>query len=115
MPDGTVASVEVAVADTVTDVRAWQKLKLEEAKGSIESFTRWAVESVRAAVRDPERPEEEIAPDGMELGKVGVEFGLKFAVKSGKLTSVLAEAGAEATAVIKLEWERPQPPQTPRS
>jgi hypothetical protein len=106
MPDGTVVCAEVIVADSIADVGVWDRLRLEEAKGSIESFTRWAVEGVRSALRDPGRPGSEVAPDGMRLGSVGVEFGLKLAVQSGKLISVLAGAGAEATAVIRLEWER---------
>jgi hypothetical protein len=111
-PDGSSVNVEVTVADSIADVGVLDRLRLEEARGSIESFVRWAVEGVRSAVQDHERPGSDIAPNGMRLGRVGVEFGLKLALKSGKLTSVVAEAGAEATAVVRLEWERPplQPP-----
>lgn len=43
----------------------------------------------------------------MTLGRVGLEFGLKLAVKGGTLISVIAAVGGEATAVVRLEWERP--------
>jgi hypothetical protein len=42
----------------------------------------------------------------MVLRRFGLEFGVKLAVRSGALTSVIAQAGGEATAVIRLEWEK---------
>ena len=93
LADGTVFNAEVAVPSGIGDVGAWDRLPIAEAKQSIESITGWVVNSVRAALPD--------TPD-----KFGLEFGLKLAVKTGKLTSVLAEAGGEASVTIRLEWER---------
>ncbi|MGH3242150.1 MAG: CU044_2847 family protein [Spirillospora sp.] len=106
LPDGSIINAEVALDDTIMDVGLLDRLRLDETTHSFEAFARWAVDRVRAAVRDPENAGREVAPDGMTLGRVGVEFGVKLALKSGKLTSVVAEAGAEANALIRLEWER---------
>jgi S1-C subfamily serine protease len=38
MPDGTVVNAEVVVSDSITDVAASRRLKLEDAKESIEVF-----------------------------------------------------------------------------
>src|SRR5262245_26935410 len=46
MPDGTVINAEVVVSDSITDVAAGHRLKLDEAKDSIASFVRWAVGAV---------------------------------------------------------------------
>ncbi|MBP2472388.1 hypothetical protein JOF53_001260 [Crossiella equi] len=37
--------------------------------------------------------------------RVGVDFGVKLGVKSGKLFSVLAEASGEASLTVRLEWD----------
>jgi hypothetical protein len=108
MPDGSVINAEVSVSDSITDVGARGRLNLGDAKESITSFVHWAVSGLGLSVGDGDaRPEElESAPPGMTLGRVGLEFGLKLAVKSGTLTSVIAAVGGEATAVVRLEWER---------
>jgi hypothetical protein len=36
--------------------------------------------------------------------RVGVEFGLKLTAKTGSLVAALAQAGGEASVVVKLEW-----------
>jgi hypothetical protein len=108
MPDGTVINAEVLVSDSISDVSARSRLNLDEAKESIASFVRWAVSSLGIPADDDAKdsPEWGSSPPGMRLGRVGLEFGLKLAVKTGTLTSVIAAVGGEATAVIRLEWER---------
>lgn len=109
MPDGTVINAEVSVSDSITDVGVRSRLNLGEAKESITSFVHWAVSGLGLSLGDGVvRPEElESVPPGMTLGRVGLEFGLKLAVKGGTLISVIAAVGGEATAVVRLEWERP--------
>ena len=92
LPDGGVIAAEVTVAGG-GDVAVWERLQLEEATGTIRHVSGWVVDSVREALPDP--------PD-----RWCVEFGLKLAVKTGKLTSVLAEAGGEASVLVRLEWDR---------
>lgn len=68
---------------------------------------------------------EEIGATIEEIGKVifatlqkiqpqrgSVEFGVKVAVKSGKLATLLVEGSGEATLNIKLEWEEKPTPST---
>jgi Trypsin-co-occurring domain 1 len=109
MPDGMVINVEVVVSDSITDVAAGRRLKLDEAKDSIASFVRWAVSSAGIqAESDTSVPAQEGAPlPGMSLSKVGLEFGLSLVVKSGTVTSAVVSAGGQASAVVRLEWERP--------
>jgi hypothetical protein len=108
MPDGTVINAEVSASDSITDVGAQRRLSLDEAKKSIASFVRWAVSGLAFPAENgtDQTQELESSPAGMTLGRVGLEFGLKLAVKSGSLTSVIAAVGGEATAVVRLEWER---------
>lgn len=44
------------------------------------------------------------AVDGLLPDEVEVEFGLELALKSGKLISILAEAGAMASVRVTLGW-----------
>jgi hypothetical protein len=92
LPDGSTFDAEVAVS-RMADVAAWDRFRVDQLKDSVEKVTAWVWESVREAL--PDQPD-----------KVGVQFGLKLAVKSGKLTSVLAEAGGEASVTISLEWNK---------
>ncbi|WP_328334695.1 hypothetical protein OHA70_19820 [Kribbella sp. NBC_00382] len=46
------------------------------------------------------------AVDDLVPDEVQVEFGLELALKSGKLVSMLAEAGATATVKVALTWKR---------
>ena len=103
MPDGTVIAAEVLVVDTIADVGVADRLRLGEAGKSIEAFVRWMAGAIAMAQPDPESPGP--APEGMVLRRVGLEFGLKLALKTGGLTSVIAQAGGDATAIIRLEWE----------
>jgi hypothetical protein len=108
MPDGMVINAEVVVSDSITDVASGHTLKLDEAKDSIASFVRWAVGTVGipaesdASVSDPEP----MSPPGMTLSRLGLEFGLTLAVKSGTVTGAIVSVGGEASAVVRLEWER---------
>jgi hypothetical protein len=108
MPDGTMINAEVLVFDSITDVGAQRRLCLGEAKDSIASFVRWAVGGLRFSAADGADHDEELEslPPGMTLSRVELEFGLKIAAKAGALTSVIAAVGGEATAVVRLEWER---------
>ena len=108
MPDGTVINAEVSVSDSITDVGARGRFNLGEAKESISSFVNWAVSGLGLPEREGGQPEavESAAPPGMALGRVELEFGLKLAVKSGALCSVIAAVGGEATAVVRVEWNR---------
>ena len=108
MPDGAVINAEVSVSDSITDVGVRGRLNLGEAKESITSFVHWAVNGLGLSTGDgiAGSQEAELAPPGMRLGRVGLEFGLKLAVKTGTVTSVIAAVGGEATAVVRLEWER---------
>jgi len=108
MPDGTVINAEVLVSDSITDVGVRGRLNLGEAKESITSFVHWAVNGLGLSIGDgiADSPGPEPAPPGMRLERVGLEFGLKLAVKTGTVTSVIAAVGGEATAVVRLEWER---------
>ena len=45
------------------------------------------------------------AVDGLLPDEVEVEFGLELALKSGKLISMLAEAGATASVKVTLGWK----------
>jgi hypothetical protein len=106
MPDGVVIDAEVSVADSISDVGVRSRLHLADAKGSIGSFVRWAVSSVGGPGVESSDPAKPPGPEGMTLSRVEMEFGLKLAVTSGALTSVIASAGGEATAVVRLAWER---------
>lgn len=108
MPDGTVINAEVVLEDSITDVGAGRRLKLDEAKDSIASFVRWAVAAVGVAGEGDAPPPGEPTPAaGMRLTKVGVEFGLSLAVKNGAVTGAIVSVGGQASAVVRLEWERP--------
>lgn len=109
MPDGTVVNAEVVVSDSITDVGAGHKLKLDDAKDSITSFVRWAVGALGVSANDdePVPAPEPVSPPGMTLTRMGLEFGLTLAVKSGTVTGAIVSVGGEASAVVRLEWERP--------
>jgi hypothetical protein len=112
LPDGSLLNAEVSIEDSITDVGAQPRLSLKDAKESVASFVRWAVESLGLPTQGAEGDAAQKArntmptPPGMALSRVGLEFGLKLAVKTGSLTSAIAAASGEATAVVRLEWER---------
>lgn len=94
LEDGSVLDAEVLIADGMADVAAWNRFRAENLKATLESATRWAVNSVKDAV--PEQPD-----------SLGIEFGLKLAVKNGNLSGVLAQASGEPSLTVKLQWNRP--------
>lgn len=96
MPDGTAMWVRVAddeegprdtgFGDTVSR-------RLDDLSGTLDTVTR----TVRAGLRNA-------APD-----EVALEFGIEVAAKSGKLVSVLTEAGGKATLKVTVTWRKGQP------
>ena len=91
LSDGETILVEIAT--TSGDVRVLDHLDLNDAKKSVGRIASWARDSVLRAMPNP--------PTQLE-----VEFGIKLAVKSGTLASVLAQASGEATLVVKMKWDR---------
>jgi Trypsin-co-occurring domain 1 len=63
---------EDELAPSLNDVGARAKFRLDEARVVIGEIARWAIDSVTGKL--PRRPD-----------KIGVEFGIKLTVKSGKL------------------------------
>lgn len=63
------------------------------------------VEDLRRTVRGVSATLRE-AVDDMVPDEVEVEFGLELALKSGKIISLLAEAGATASAKVTLTWKK---------
>ncbi|MEU8580230.1 CU044_2847 family protein [Streptomyces abikoensis] len=63
----------------------------EEVRGTIQAVGRWAKDTA-ANCGDPSWCE--------------VEFGLTLSVRSGRLIGVLAEAGGEASLLVRLGWDR---------
>ncbi|MEU1969688.1 CU044_2847 family protein [Micromonospora sediminicola] len=100
LPSGEVIWAQVRT-DGPTNVAAGglQHLDVDELRSTISGVTR----SVREAIED-------LVPD-----QVQVEFGLSLTVKSGKLTSVLAEAGGTASLKVSLAWGGQQPFGAPAS
>lgn len=92
LPNGEVILAEVQAIGS-SDVSFRKRMRLEDTGAAITQMARWMFDSITAELPRP--------PD-----KVGIDFGVKLMVKTGKLTSVLAEASAEATATVKLEWTR---------
>jgi hypothetical protein len=92
LPDGEVVLARVAVADAGGDAGFVDRLKLDDAGRSVVRLGEWALRSVRDSL--PDKPD-----------RIDLEFGVTLAVKSGKLTSVLAEASGEASFVVKLGWD----------
>jgi hypothetical protein len=94
LADGQVLLAEVRTVDAgPADVAMLPRLRLEDAGAAFGQLATWLVDEI--ATRLP-RPAD----------KIGVDLGVKFALKSGKLTSVLAEASGEASATIRMEWTR---------
>lgn len=67
-------------------------LTLDQVRDTVRGLGRWAAETVTG----PEAGN----PDAFE-----VEFGLKLAVKSGRLMGIVAEAGSEAGLTVRLSWD----------
>jgi hypothetical protein len=93
MPDGSVLRVEVSGAGG-GDATAARRIRFADLRDDIANMTRLVTEAVAGA-----KP---VAPR-----RVSVEFGVKLAVESNALVSVLAKVGGEASMVLRLEWEEP--------
>lgn len=102
LSSGDVVNAEVAMPQS-GDV-AWRGRRFPGAgfTADLSRISRWLAEELRSAF--PERPE-----------RIGVEFGLKLAAKSGTLVGVLAEASGEASVVVRLEWTAPGTTDEPAS
>jgi hypothetical protein len=99
VPGGGVIFAEVEVP-AGGDAGWWsgRQFSLEDVRANVVSIGSWVFDTVRGSL--PQTPD-----------KVGVEFGLKLTAKTGALVAALAEAGGEASVVVKLEWSSlSQPP-----
>jgi len=90
LPSGDVIWAQVP-SDGVSNVSSGtlQRLDMDDLRKTVRGVS----ESLREAL-------DELTPD-----QVQIEFGLELAVKTGKLTSMLAEMGATATVKISLTWQ----------
>lgn len=91
LPDGETVLAQVTVLDP--DVGAFDRFRLDEARSAVARIGAWAHQVVTESLPEP--------PD-----RLGVQIGLKLAVKSGVLTSVVAEASGEASVTVTMEWDR---------
>lgn len=89
LPTGEVVWLEARSAGA-SDVAAVGLVKLDA--DELRDTVRGLSNTLRGAL-------EELVPDQMQL-----EFGLELAVKSGKVTSLIAEAGATATIKVTMTW-----------
>lgn len=97
VPDGGVFFAEVEVpAGGDAFFGSGRRFSLEDVRANVVSIGSWVFDTVRSSLPQ--------APD-----KVGVEFGLKLTAKTGGLVAALAEAGGEASVVVKLEWSTLSP------
>ncbi|GAA5193781.1 hypothetical protein GCM10023322_56560 [Rugosimonospora acidiphila] len=95
MPDGSVLHVEV-LGGGGGDATAGRRIRFADLRDDIANMTRLVTDAVAGAkIAAPRR--------------ISVEFGVKLTVESNALVSVLAKVGAEASMVVRLEWEEPPP------
>ncbi len=93
LPDGSVILAEVAGSGggDVADVE--KRFALSALRGPLAEVGKWALTTVRDSL--PEQPD-----------RLQVEFGIKLALKSGKLFGVLAEASGESSLVVRMDWAK---------
>jgi len=92
LPDGNVTYVEARLTDPGGDVAAGHgRYTLEDSAKTVVQAADLLLRAIRESLDE--------APSRTE-----VEFGIKLAIKSGRLVSFLAEAGAEASLAVKLSW-----------
>jgi NTP-dependent ternary system trypsin peptidase co-occuring protein len=89
LPTGDIVWAQVENSGPA-DVAVGGLLKLDAEQ--LRTTVRGVSESLRSALED-------VVPD-----QVQIEFGIELAVKTGKLTSVLAEAGGKAAVKVTLTW-----------
>jgi hypothetical protein len=93
LPDGSTVRAEVAAASAGGDAGR-RLLSFDDVRADIVRISQFMSETLSAALPDPPR-------------RYGVEFGLKLAVETTGLSTILAKASGEATVLVRLEWERP--------
>jgi Trypsin-co-occurring domain 1 len=94
LPSGKIVRVRVADAPSgLSSVGRADAVKLEDALAPI------------GEVADLMR--EKLA--SLEATRATVEFGVSLSAQSGKLTSLIFEAKADASLTVTLEWERKRP------
>jgi hypothetical protein len=89
LPTGDIVWARVET-EGPSDVAAGGLLKLDP--DDLRKTLRGVSESVRGALVD-------LTPDQLQI-----EFGLQLTAKSGKITSMLAEAGATASIKVSMTW-----------
>ena len=91
-PDGEIGYAEIAVPPG-GDVKFGRRRRfsLAELSPEIRRVSRWLVDEVEQALPGKSH-------------KVGLEFGIKLSGTTGTLVGALAQVGAEATVVVKVEW-----------
>ncbi|MEV5877499.1 CU044_2847 family protein [Streptomyces sp. NPDC052101] len=90
--DDTTSYGDVGLRDRAARAGEAVALTLDQVRDTVRGLGRWAAETVTGPAAGN--------PDTVE-----VEFGLKLAVKSGRLMGVIAEAGSEAGLTIRLSWD----------
>lgn len=93
LPSGDRIWVRLPQDDGPSNVSAGdvlRRLDLADLRATIQGVSN----SVRAAL------------DGMCPDEVSVQFGLELALKTGKLTSVLAEGSASGSICVTVAWKR---------
>jgi hypothetical protein len=95
LPDGQVILARVTAGPEARDIafRKGGQLLLEGLSRTVHAV----VDNLHEAVHR-HRPDE-----------VSVEFGIELSARSGKVVSVLAEAGATSSITVQLTWRRPEP------
>jgi hypothetical protein len=90
LPDGQVVLAEVETYDG--DVGFSDRFKLDQVGAAAAKVGMWAHDSALKAI--PKRPD-----------RIGVQIGMKLAVKGGALTSVIANMSGEGSVVVTMEWD----------
>lgn len=95
LPNGEVIWADVAVdgPTNVSAISSLHKLDADEFRAVVHGVA----DSVRQAL------------NGLRPDEVSVEFGVELALKTGKLTSVLAEASGKASVKVALAWRGGRP------
>jgi hypothetical protein len=96
MPDGEIALAEVSIMDK--DVGTLDRFNISDISTSAARIGGAIHQAIQRGM--PGRPH-----------RIGIDIGLKLVVKSGVLTSVLAEASGEASIVIRLDWDAHREPE----
>jgi hypothetical protein len=92
--------VELPTGDVI-----WARVPTDGASNvSSGTLQRLDVDDLRKTVRGVSESLRE-ALDELTPDQVQIEFGLEFAIKTGKITSMLAEMGATATVKVSLTWK----------